>query len=237
MNFPPKVLRWESAAQSEILRGGYPFPVEFVLSVILAESGGDCGEVNPNSGASGLMQVIRNTLETYNNNNSPNVSIETMRSTDTSDGAAQIRVGLWVLGHYLKRAYRWVASTNPQPGVSDIMRVDTIMYLRGPGRIYDKFGHLQDRRWSQLVASDPDWKFWGYPRRIWKWTQTNNDPVWDMPAINRWVNDGPQPPPPPPPPPPPVEPPLIAGSKNGFLLALIILGVGSYYLKKWDDSK
>jgi hypothetical protein len=196
-----------------------------VLSVILAESGGDVGQVNPNSGASGLMQVMPKTLDSYNNNHADKITLAQMRSHNPLDGASQIRVGLWVMGRYVKKSFVWISETNPNPALADLIRIECLMYLGGPGLVYQKFGHMSDRRFDTLVAAYPNWPYWKYPRKIWMWTATNNNPTWDIEALDRWVSgetggtDQ------------PVEPPLIAGDKNGFLLAMMIIAIASYYLK------
>jgi len=223
MNFPPKVLQWAPVVQQETQRGGYPFPSEFTLSVILAESGGDVGQVNPNSGASGLMQVMPNTLASYNKNNNPDISLDTLRSHNISAGPEQIRVGMWVMGRYLKKSFNWLSETNPGPAISDLMRIECLMYLGGPGLVYSKFGHMTDRRFDTLVSAYPNWKYWKYPRKIWKWTTVNNDPTWDTGAIDSWVSGTTEP--------PVLPPPMIAG-QNGFLGAMLIIALASWYLSK-----
>lgn len=222
MIFPNPVLRWAPLVRQEIANGGYPFPPEYVLAVCQVESRGHPGAVNKNSGASGLMQVMPVTLQGYNKNNSPSISLSTLRSKSESAAPEQFRVGMWVMGRYLKLGYNWISETNPNPALSDLIKVSDLMYGAGPGRIRSKFGKLSDRKFDSLVASDPDWQPFAHPRKVWKWTAEKNNPSWDMEAIDQWVSETTET--------PPITPPDIAGAANGLLGALLILSLASWYM-------
>lgn len=220
MNFPNSVIRWGDLARSEVERGGYPFPPEYPLSVCLVESRGYPGLVNPKSGASGLMQVMPITLKGYNRNNSPDIPLSHLRSKDHA--TAQMRVGLWVMGRYLKKGYAWISETNPNPPLSDLIKISDLMYVAGPNKIIRKFKAVSSRTYDNLVAHDPDWQPFDHPNKVWKWAAEKNNPTWDMPAIDSWVSGTSTPPENP--------PPDIASSANGFLGALLILSLASWYL-------
>lgn len=225
MNFPPNTLRWGPTMQEEISRGRYPFPLEYPLAVCLRESGGVVGNVNPTSGASGLMQIMPVTLGDYNKYNSPNISLFELRSPDPRNAAKQMRVGLWVMGRYLKRGFEWIDETNPNPALSDLIKISDLMYVRGPAGVRDDFRGLTSRTFNDLVEYRPNYQPFAHPRFVWKWTMVNNNPVWDMNAIDKWVTGETQPP-------PPEQPPAIANTKTGFLTAIMILAVTSYFLQK-----
>jgi hypothetical protein len=222
MNFPPSVLRWEALTREEIARGGYPFPVEYPLSVCLVESGGSVGEVNPKSGASGLMQVMPGTLATYNKNNSPDVPLSHLRSTNPIYAPEQMRVGLWVMGRYLKQGYNWIVETTPNPALSDIIKISDLMYVRGPAGVKRDFKNTTPHTFAAMETALPNYQPFAHPRKVWKWTTVNNNPVWDVEGIDRWVTGVEEP--------PAIPPPNIA-TTNGFMGALLILALASWYLQ------
>jgi len=224
MFFPPDVLQWETLTRAEIVRVGYPFPVEYPLSVCLVESGGTVGQVNPNSGASGLMQVMPGTLEGYNKNNHPKIDLWKMRSRDPLYAPEQMRVGLWVMGVYLKKGYQWIAKYNKNPALSDLIKISDLMYVAGPGLVNKKFGHLENRTFDAMVQYDPDWQPFKHPRRVWTWTMEKNNAQWDTEAIDKWIAGETDP--------PPLPPPDIAGMNNGLIVGLLILAVTSWYFSK-----
>lgn len=224
MTFPKLVERWRDSAQTEIDAVNAPFPVEYVLAVMQVESQGKPGLIS-SAGAAGLMQVMPNTCKMYNKNNpSRRVQFDTLKSHAMTDGPAQIRVGLWVMMHYMRLGFQWITKTNPAPPINDIVQISDIMYVAGPGRVYKKFGKLSDRTFANCVSVDPDWQPFAHPRKVWKYS-TDNGAQWDLPKLDAWLSKDETPPADTPQP-----PPNIAGTKNGLLLALAILAVASYYL-------
>jgi hypothetical protein len=228
LNFPPKVLRWEKLALQELTRGNYPLPVELVLALIWVESRGETGAKNQTSGASGLMQVMPDTLKDYNKAHKIKISLDELRSTNDRDAEAQIKTGLWCYGQFLKSAYRWIIEKEPRPELADLIKIADLFYVAGPGRIRQKFGKVSPRNFGAFVASAPDWKHFKHPLNVWKLTAIDNDPVWDVPGIESWVKGktGPS---------KEVLPPKIA-ARDGFLLALSILSLASWYLSKHHDT-
>lgn len=226
MIFPSDVLRWENLTRDEIARGGYPFPVELPLSVCLVESSGSVGEVNPNSGASGLMQIMPNTLKDYNKNNSPDIPLSHLRSSDHKYAPEQMGVGLWVMGRYLKQGYNWISETNPNPPLSDLIKVSDLMYVRGPAGVRSDFRDVTSRLFADLEERRPNYQPFAHPRKVWRWTAEENHAVWDMNAIDEWVTGQTDP--------PELPPPQIA-TQNGFIAALLVLAVASYYFSKKRD--
>ena len=225
MNFPPNTLRWLPVVLSEIQRGGYPFPPELVLAVIWTESRGTVGDINQNSGASGLMQIMPNTLGGYNENNSQNISLQTLRSSNPSAAPKQIRVGLWVMGRYLTNAYKWITQTNERPQLEDLVRISDLMYVAGPGRVRRKFHEVTDRTFSNLVDFAPAWQAFDHPNNVWRWTEEENDPQWNLASIDAWVSGAA----PILPPQDPISP--IHTPKGGFMIALAMIGLASFFLK------
>lgn len=236
MNFPERTLRWQNIVSDEIGRGSYPFPSEYPLAVILVESSGKPGVVNPTSGASGIMQIMPNTLAGYNQHNSPNISLDVLRTKAAWAVPQQIRVGLWVMGRYLKRGYDWLSDTNPDPPLSDLIRISDLMYVAGPARVRNKFSNLTDRSFASLVEAFPNWQPFAHPRKVWMWTAEKNSPSWDMRAINDWVGSNTDPviPVDPPPPVPPPAPPAIASS-FGMIGALLLFAFASFYFSREHD--
>lgn len=224
MNFPSRTLRWEALTRAEIARGGYPFPVEYPLSVILVESSGSVGEVNSTSGASGLMQIMPGTLRGYNQNNSPNIPLSHLRSTDPKYAPEQIRVGLWVMGGYLKLGYKWIRETTADPGLSDLIKISDLMYVRGPAGVRSDFKNVNPHSFDAMVAMRPNYQPFAHPRKVWKWTTVNNNPTWDMQAIDNWLSGVTAP--------PPVETPPLMSSSSGFIGAALLVAVASWYLSK-----
>ena len=224
MKFPANVLRWEALARDEISRGAYPFPVEYPLAVCLVESRGSVGEVNPKSGASGMMQIMPGTLEGYNKNNSPDIPLSQLRSSDHKYAPEQMRVGLWVMGQYLKQGYNWVSKTNPNPPLSDVIKVSDLMYVRGPAGVRTDFSDIQSRLFKDLVDRRPNYQPFAHPRTVWKWTNEENSADWDTPAIDNWVTGQTE---------QPEEPPPMIAQTNGFIGALLILAFASWYFQNY----
>ena len=223
MNYPPQVLRWADLTRSEIDRVGYPFPVEYPLSVCLVESGGSVGQVNPNSGASGLMQIMPGTLDGYNKNNSPKIPLWKLRSKDPQYAPEQMRVGLWVMGVYLKKGFTFISKTNSNPPLSDLIKISDLMYVAGPGLVNQKFGHLPSHLMADLIEHDPDWQPFAHPRKVWFWTMEQNNAQWNSAAIDSWISGEIQ---------NPVLPPPDIATGNGLIAGLLILAVASWWFSK-----
>ena len=70
----------------------YAVPSGLILALIDMESGGDPNDVNPNSNATGLMQVTRTVLIDYNKRHNLSLTLE-----DVKDPETNIRIGVELL--------------------------------------------------------------------------------------------------------------------------------------------
>ncbi len=190
MAFNPKVERWRSLVEQEIIRGSYPWAPEFVLALMQRESGGRTGVVNQNSGASGLLQVMQITLDTYNNNHrNAQVTMATLRATTESAAAQQIRVGLWTLGQYWRKAYKWLSTENQSQDIplDELAKFSDAFYHAGPAGMKRASRNLpRPVKWEDWARRNPQNVITIHADAIWANTVANN-PVWNMDAVDRWV--------------------------------------------------
>lgn len=218
MVFKRSVLRWQNDVQMEIDSGGYPFPSDFILAIMQAESGGHPGLVSP-AGASGLMQVMPGTLKEYNKHNKPSISLARLRSKADAAGPDQIRTGLWVIGRYIKTASNYLSSRTNTVPIGDLIKVSLVMYNAGPGATRAKMDKT-DPTYAALASRYPKWSpVERYVPKVWGSLESAN-PVWDMDAIEKWSGT-------------PVNPPNVAilDGTEGFLIALGMIYV-AYKLMK-----
>jgi hypothetical protein len=157
--------RWRSAVISEIAKGGYPFPPGLVLAVIDVESQGVAGLLNPKSGASGLMQVMPGSLSWYNRSHALKFTLADMRSK--SNGPAQIRVGLWVMGQFWRASHRYLSSRLPVVPIDELARIADLMYAAGGGRIRELLDKLPTPTWDAFVNAYPQSDAIPHPRRVY----------------------------------------------------------------------
>lgn len=165
MAWPSNVSRWIPVIQSELQRTQIPLPVDLILSTLQTESGGKPGLVNPKSGASGLMQVMPGTLDTYNKNHPKNaVTLDTLRSAE--GGPEQIRVGIWVLSQYWKNAYNYLENRIPTVPVDELAHIADLMYVAGPEAVRKRLDRLSTPSWRAVQSRYPKWNALPHPKNV-----------------------------------------------------------------------
>lgn len=227
MTFLPKVESLRPQVLVELAQGEYPWAPELVLSLIQRESGGKVGAVNQSSGASGLMQVMPNTLNHYNAKTGAGVPLSELRSKTPAAAVKQIRVGLWVLGTYWKSAFKWLNQENQGQNIplDELLRFSDSFYAAGPGRMKE-LTRRQPRplKWAEWERRHPTSDITKHANAIWSNTVANN-PTWNLQAIDSYVRGGQQ-----------IDPIIPVDpeptQRQGFMVALIIIAVVSYFLKK-----
>jgi soluble lytic murein transglycosylase-like protein len=210
----------------ELARGNYPWAPELVLSLIQRESGGKVGAVNQSSGASGLMQVMPGTLNHYNAKTGAGVPLSELRAKTPTAAVKQIIVGLWVLGTYWKSAFKWLNQENQGENIplDELARFSDSFYAAGPGRMKE-LTRRQPRplKWAEWERRHPTSDITRHANAIWSNTVANN-PTWNLQDIDSYVRGGQQ-----------IDPIIPVDpeptQRQGFLVALIIIAVVSYYLK------
>lgn len=221
MAIPDKVNRWRPIIAKEIGRGSFPFPQELILSLVSYESGGNAGIVNPQSGASGLLQVMPNTLDWYNSATGSAIPLAIMRSASSTAAVAQIRVGLWALGEFWRAAYKWIRDSEETVAVDELVRFGDAFYAAGPGRIKQMLGDRR-RRWDTWTAIYPKSNITKHAVIVWDRTK-EQAPQWNLEKIDDWVESGPS--------------PIVSKNRmGGIILALLILAIASYALSFFDKK-
>ena len=207
---------------AELERGGYPFPPALILSIIQAESGGDAEEVNEKSGASGLMQLMPVAVRDYNQRNKTDYKMEDIRGASEQAAIANIRIGLNLLGEFWRGAYRYLKRRIGAPPLDDLAQISQMFYVMGGSGAKKVLNTMSNPTFASVAKTWPNKSWVLYIKKIWRLTGDQN-PVWNMDAIDRWVD----------PESIPDKPPLIAKTpRNGFLLAVLVIAVASAYLKK-----
>jgi len=185
MSFPQAVERWRAKAQAELARQHVPLPVELVLSVIQGESGGS-PESESHVGAMGLMQVMPGTLRWYNEKNRTNYTDAQFKSNPD----LQIRVGLWVLKHYWKSAYRYLSGRTQNIGIELLSKAANLFYVFGPGRA-QRLWNMTSPTFEAFAARHPntDPIRRKYAVKIWD-RLTSAGAQWQTDTINEWLGGG-----------------------------------------------
>lgn len=182
--FPQSVLQWGPVVDAELIRSGVPLPRDLVLAVIRVESGGVVGNVNPKSGASGLMQVMPGTLDHYNKLN-PMISLATLRSKLPQHAVEQIRVGLWVLSTYWKSAYKYLSNRMVNVPIDELARIADLFYVAGPGATRKRLDKLSQPLWASILASFPQWNALPHPKNVFVQI---SDLIWPVEKISNWLD-------------------------------------------------
>lgn len=224
MNFLPVI-------RAELENHKIPLPPEYIDALIGAESGGNVGQVNPSSGASGLMQIMPIALKEYNQRNKTNLKMSDMRGTDAASLKYQIRVGAYLLGMFWKGAYSYLHSRLSTVRMEDLAKIAQMFYVAGPNAAKKMLEPIEKPIYQNFLAANPDWKSRHYIDKIWK-TAEKNGAAWDVPAIEAFVHGQ-------------IEPagisqqPLIASvvpntsdAKKSIALAILILAVAAYLLEQ-----
>lgn len=190
MSFPRAVERWRATVQAELTRQRLPLPIELVLAVMTAESGGDPDALSK-VGAMGLMQVMPGTLRGYNQAHGTNYTDAQFKASPEK----QIRVGIWVLRDYWRKAYRYLASRTQNIAVDLLSKASSLFYVYGPKGARDLWNRTEPtyEAFARRYPNSAPIKN-GYATKIWR-LATENNAQWDTDAINSWlggdlINDG-----------------------------------------------
>jgi hypothetical protein len=145
MVIPTSVSRWEPIVRAELGSQSVPLPHELILAVIKVESSGKPGLVNNKSGASGLMQIMPTTLQDFNSRHGTNYTMADMQSESDSAARKQIQVGIGVLAHYWKRAFKYLSNRLSDVPIDELAHIADLFYTAGPGATMKKLDKLPIR--------------------------------------------------------------------------------------------
>lgn len=178
----PNVSRWLDHVKSELARVDNPLPPEQILVLIERESGGNPNAINPTRGDSGLMQVIPESLETYNNNHADKYTMSQLRGS----AQIQIRVGLWILSHYIKKVYKYLKSKIGSVPLDDLIKFSDASYASGWGNVKPKIDQSPQFTWNSVKQKFPNWGRIVPSEKIW--TRANEEgATWSLPALDQWI--------------------------------------------------
>jgi hypothetical protein len=169
----------------ELAKQGVPLPVDLILSVVQRESGGIAGNVNPKSGASGLMQVMPIAVKDYNQRHGTHHTMDEMTHSDAQSARAQLEVGIGVLAHFWKTAYAYLAKrydSTPVP-IEELARIADLFFAAGPVATQDKLNKIQPPFWENVQAAYPTWNALPHPRHVLK-----EPKPWNLSAIQQWLD-------------------------------------------------
>lgn len=216
------ILKWEPLVLSELASQGVPLPSSLILAVIKVESNGHAGVVNPKSGASGLMQVMPNTLVDFNKRHQKAYTISDLRSESDAGAKKQIEVGIAVLAHYWKRAYKYLKGRLGDVPIDELGHIADLFYAAGPGATMKKLDKLSIPTWEAVKQAFPSWNALPHPTKIFSVPHQ-----WNLDKIGSWL-----------------EGPLkkIGGGiskdpKAGFALGILVLMAAYYFMTLHDKRK
>ena len=172
-------------SSAQLSAQGIPLPVELVLSIIQRESGGQAGNVNEKSGASGLMQVMPIALKDFNERHGTTYTMADMRGSDLVSAGRQIQVGVGIVGHFWKSAYKYLSKRYGQTPVSveELGRIADLFFAAGPGATQDKLDKINPPFWENVQLAYPKWNALPHPRHVFK-----EQKPWNLPAIQNWLD-------------------------------------------------
>lgn len=202
---------------AELERQHVPLPSDLILSVMHVESRGKPGLVNPTSGASGLMQVMPGTLIDFNQRHGKSYSIADMRGSGIGSALKQIEVGIAVLAHYWKSAYRYLDKRLSTVPIDLLSKTADLFYAAGPGATQKRLAKISTITWPAIQSAYPTWAAMPHPNKVF------SEPMsFDLPAIGNWL-EGPL---------DKIKPP----AKMGFAFGVLVL-MAAYWLMKKGNPK
>jgi soluble lytic murein transglycosylase-like protein len=212
MVIPTSVSRWEPIVRAELGSQSVPLPHELILAVIKVESSGKPGLVNNKSGASGLMQIMPTTLQDFNSRHGTNYTMADMQSESDSAARKQIQVGIGVLAHYWKRAFKYLSNRLSDVPIDELAHIADLFYTAGPGATMKKLDKLSSPTWAAVQAAYPSWNALPHPRKVLK-----EPKPWDMDRISAWLEG-------------PLKK-IVKDPRKGFALGILMLML-AYWLMK-----
>lgn len=145
--------RWLALANAELARIHSYVPPAVLLSVWWSESRGIPGEVNDDSGASGLGQVTPIALQFYNDQNNTLLGMAEMR--DTADPVLQARVSTWLLNWNAQRVAGFAGDLPDR----DLLLLSLLSYHQGWPAVRKQLVELDNRglsvSWENLKNNIP----------------------------------------------------------------------------------
>lgn len=213
MPWKKQVEGWRDIVREEQSRLKSPLPENLVLATIHVESRGYPGTTNPKSGASGLMQVMPDTLKWYNQQTGENIPLDVLRSK--SHGREQIRVGLWVLHQFWRGAHRYLTSRLTDIPVDELGRVADLFYVAGPGAAKKKLDQVAVPFYSYVAAKFPKWNALPHPKNVW--AILPDDTLWNTEAISKWLGSS-------------VD--KIKQTRNSTLILIAVIAIGYWWFMR-----
>jgi len=183
--FQKSVSQWSPVVDAELARSQIPLPRDLLLALIHVESRGRAGLVNQKSSASGLLQVMPNTLSWYNESHKANpVQLSELRSSGADAAVKQIRVGLWVLSRFWKSAYNYLSGKLANVPIEDLSHIADLFYVAGPGATRKRLDKLDYPSWAAVQAANPKWNALPHPRNVFAKLEGLE---WPTDAISQWL--------------------------------------------------
>lgn len=181
-----RVEKWRPVVLSELSKVGYPLPPELVLAVMLRESGGRAGAVNPSSGASGLMQVMPISLKWFNQKHGTKHTMQDLQGKSPRSARIQIRMGIWILGQFWRSAYKYIKKRVGEVALDDLARIADTFYAAGPGNATKRLDQVKPI-WELIAARFPNWDRIKPAELVWT-RATESGANWDLNAIDSWLS-------------------------------------------------
>jgi hypothetical protein len=218
--FSKNVEKWRATAAAQLAAHQIPLPVDLVLAVMARESKGKIGDVNPKSGAAGLMQIMPIALADYNQRNGTQYTMDDMSATDDAGAVKQIAVGVGTIGHFWKSAYHYM---NHRYGgspvqIEELARIADLFYVAGPGGARAKLDTVNPPLWANVQSAYPNWSALNHPKHVFA-----EQKPWNLGAIQGWLDST-------------VKTPkkgawALDDPKTGMAVAVVILTVVYYFMK------
>lgn len=197
---------------AELNSQGVPLPSSLILSVIKVESNGYPGLINPKSGASGLMQIMPTTLQDFNARHGKTYTMSDMQSESDSSARKQIEVGIAVLAHYWKRAYKYLKNRLKDVPVDELAHIADLFYAAGPGATMKRLDKLAVPTWEAVKAAFPEWNAIPHPTKIFA-----TEHPWEIASIGTWLEG-------------PLKK-ILKDPRTGFAVGILVLML-AYWLMK-----
>lgn len=209
----PKVTRWEPAVTAELAAQGVPLPVQLILQLIHVESRGKPGLINSKSGASGLMQVMPGTLQDFNKRHGKTYTMADLQGESDTAARRQIEVGIAVLSHYWKSAYKYLRSRLEDVPIDELAHIADLFYVAGPGATMKRLDKLNTPTWAAVQSVYPKWNALPHPQNVFE------QPIasWDLTSIGNWLEG-------------PIKK-ILKDPRAGFAVGVLLL-ILAYWLMK-----
>lgn len=212
-----KVEGWRNIVREEQSRINSPLPENLVLAVIHVESRGYPGTANPKTGASGLMQVMPDTLKWYNRQTGDNIPLSQLRSS--SHGREQIRVGLWVMHQFWRSANKYLSSRLTDIPVDELGKIADLFYVAGPVAAKRRLDKLKVPFFVYAEKRFPNWNALPHPRNVW--AVLPPETPWDTDGISAWLKS---------------QVKKIRKSKETSIVMIAVLAIGYWWFMKGKSN-